>query len=172
MLVKRFVCASVVALAVSAQSAPTSPSPLAAFLGHWEGSGKFAETKYSKPHAVTSTTDCAWTPQGTALVCQTMVHDSDGDHTQLSIDTPDDGSPGFGYYTINPGHKPYYGTLTIDGSRWTYGPSPEAKGHYPEFRTTNTFSGDTETFKTEFTEDGAVWTTMLEGTLRRIKKQP
>jgi hypothetical protein len=171
MFVKRFVYVSVIALAVSAQSAPTSPSPLLAFLGHWEGSGQFAQTKYSKPHTVTSTTDCAWTPQGTALVCQTMVHEFNGYHTQLSVDAPDNDSPGFSYYTISPGHKPFYGTLTINGKQWIYGPAPDMKGHYPEFRTTNEFSGDAETFKTEFTDDGTHWTTMLEGILHRTKQK-
>ena len=163
-------CLTVLALAGLAQStAPSKRAPLAAFLGHWEGSGKFADTRYSKAQSVTSVADCNWTPQGSALVCEMVVHDLAGDHVQLSIDTPNAGDSGFTYYTVNPGHKPFYGVLAITGNTWIYGPAPDVKGHYPEFRTTNTFTGDTETFTTEFTDDGTHWTTMLEGIMRRTK---
>lgn len=162
-------CLLLCALAAYAQ--PNSRrAPLAAFLGHWEGSGKFADTKYSKVQTVTSNADCSWTPQGSALVCEMIVHDAQGDHVQLSIDTPDSEGTGYTYYTVNPGRKPFYGDLQINGNTWTYAPAPDAKGHYPEFRTTNEFSGDTENFKTEFTDDGTHWTTMLEGSMRRTKK--
>lgn len=158
-------------MAAVAASARTTQrrTPLAAFLGHWEGSGKFADTKYSKAQTVTSAADCSWTPQGSALVCEMIVHDAQGGHVQLSTDTPDSEGSGFTYYTVNPGHKPFCGDLQINGNTWTYGPSPESKGHYPEFRTTNVFTGDTETFKTEFTDDGTDWTTMLEGSMQRTK---
>ena len=159
----------VLVLAVAAQT-NSRRAPLAAFLGHWEGSGKFADTKYSKASTVTSTADCSWTPQGSALVCEMVVHDGQGDHVQLSIDAPDSEGSGYTYYTINPGHKPFYGDLQIDGNTWTYAPAPDAKGHYPEFRTNNVFSDDTETFKTEFTDDGTHWIIMLEGSMHRTKK--
>ncbi len=145
-------------------------APLASFVGHWEGSGKFADTKYGKAQTVTSKTDCSWTPQGTALVCETVVHDAQGDHTQLSVDAPDSEGSGYTYYTINPGRKPFYGDLQISGNTWVYAPAPDAKDKYPQFRTTNTFSGDTEMFKTEFTDDGTHWTTMLEGSMQRTKQ--
>ncbi len=158
-----------VALAPCAQTNSKSAT-LALFLGHWEGSGQFVETKFSKAQTVTSTTDCSWTPQRAALICETKLHDGQGDHVQLSVDAPDSEGSGFTYYTINPGHKPFYGDLQINGRTWIYGPSPDAKGHYPEFRTTNEFNGDTEAFKTEFTEDGIHWTSVLEGSLHRTKK--
>ncbi|HUN87995.1 MAG TPA: hypothetical protein VMU28_04360 [Terriglobales bacterium] len=159
-------------LFATAQSAPIESrrAPLAVFIGHWEGSGKFAETKFSKPQTVTSSADCNWTPQGSALVCEMVVHDSQGEHRQLSIDTPDSEGSGYTYYTVNPGRRPFYGDLQISGATWVYAPSPEAKDQYPQFRTTNVFSGDTETFKTEFTEDGTHWVTMLEGTMKRTGK--
>jgi len=171
MSLRTLACLLLLALAASAFAQTSSNrAALAAFLGHWEGSGKFADTKFSKAQTVTSTTDCAWTPQGSALVCETMVHDAQGDHRQLSVDTPDSEGSGFTYYTISPGRKPFYGDLAITGNTWIYGPAPDAKGHYPEFRTTNQFKGDTETFKTEFTEDGTHWTTMLEGSLHCTKR--
>jgi hypothetical protein len=158
-------------LIAAAQSSPVQSrrAPLAVFQGHWEGSGKFLETKFSKPQTVTSSADCNWTPQGSALVCEMKVRDSSGEHIQLSIDAPDSEGGGYTYYTINPGVKPFYGDLQIQGATWVYAPSPDAKDKYPQFRTTNVFSGDTETFKTEFTEDGKSWTTMLEGSMKRTK---
>jgi len=141
--------------------------PLSAFLGHWEGSGKFLQTKYSKPQTVTSTADCNWTPQGSALICEMTVHDDKGEHTQLSLDAPNTAGAGYVYYTITPGHAPFAGELKIDGNTWTYGPSVDSEDQTPQFRTSNVFSGDTESFKTEFTEDGKTWTTMLEGSMKR-----
>jgi hypothetical protein len=55
---------------------------LAAFLGHWEGTGRFLETKISKAKSVTSQTDCAWSPQGQSLTCDQIIADSDGEHYQ------------------------------------------------------------------------------------------
>lgn len=153
----------------------TGPSlkrdPLKKLLGHWEGTAKFADTKYSKARGIQSKTDCNWTPQGTALVCETTIRDTDGEHKQLSVDTADDGGK-FTYYTITEGNKPYAGALTIKDTNWVYGPSPEGANTFPVFRTTNNFTGDTEEFKTEFTEDGTHWTTMLEGTMRRTAPPP
>ena len=99
-----------------------------------------------------------------------VVHDAQGDHVQLSVDAPDSEGSGYTYYTINPGHKPFYGDLQISGNTWVYAPPPEAKSTYPVFRTTNVFSAETESFKTEFSEGGKNWTTMLEGSMKRTKR--
>jgi len=168
---KKFIWIPLAAVIVFTQSKASSKAdPLSALVGHWEGSAKFADTRYSKAQSLTSAGDCNWSPQGSALVCETQIEDAHGKHVQLSIDVPNETGSGFTYYTITAGQKPYTGTLTIDGNIWIYGPPPEAATIYPVFRTTNNFSGDTETFKTEFTDDGTHWTTMLDGTQHRTRK--
>jgi hypothetical protein len=156
-----------IALPFSAFAGGPARTPLAALLGHWQGSAKFYDTKYSKAQSITSTADCAWTPQGAALVCETLIEDVRGKHVQLSIDTPDAEGSGYTYYTITPGQKPFIGEVVIDGNSWTYNPRPDAAKSYPVFRTTNAFSGDIETFKTEFTDDGSHWT-MIAGAQHRV----
>ncbi len=142
--------------------------PLTAFLGHWEGSGKFYETKMGKAGSVTSLTDCKMSPQGGSMVCEQLISDAQGKHTQLTIYTPNEKDGEFTYYSFSAaGKAPYMGTLTIQGTLWTYGGMPDAAGKYPEFKTVNTVKDGEETFKVEFTEDGKQWTTMAEGAMRR-----
>ena len=57
MSLRTLACLLLLALAASAFAQTRSNrAALAAFLGHWEGSGKFADTKFSKAQTVTSTT--------------------------------------------------------------------------------------------------------------------
>lgn len=157
--------------AASGAGPATRRDPLSRFLGHWEGSGKFAETKFAPAHALTSTTDCSWSPQGSYLVCEQLIHENDATHTQLTVFMPDSSGDTFTFYSFNtPGQKPFQGSLTIKDNVWTYGPLPDAANSYPVFRTTNIFQANSESFKTEFSEDGSHWTTMLEGVMHQAAK--
>ncbi len=144
---------------------------LGAFIGKWESTGTFAETKFSQAHKVSSTIECRWSPQGNFLVCEQSITDGAERLVQLSIYSYNTKE---GNYTITsmsgPGQQPFNGTVIIKGSLWTYPGGFERDGKKIEIRTTNDFSvAGTETFKTEFSEDGgAHWTTMLQGTSRKI----
>ena len=145
--------------------------PLAGYLGHWETSGKFYDTKYGKAHTVTSTLDCGWSPQGTYMVCEQLIHDDQGQHTQLTIYTPNSDNSDFTFYTFNtPGQKPWMGSLKIDGEVWIYGPMPDAANSFPLFRTTNDLKRDKVTYKVEFADEPGKWTTMSEGSSQRTSK--
>ena len=163
-------------LTICAQTKPAPSrapsSPLAAYLGHWESSGKFNDTKMSKAQSITSVIDCRWSPQSRDLVCEQTITDDTGTHQQLTIYMPTDDKASFNYYTISvPGKPAFTGIMKIDGDTWSYDNSFEHEGKKTLIRTDNVFSGDRETFKTEFSEDdGAHWTTMLEGTAHRTSK--
>jgi hypothetical protein len=154
---------------LSAQT-PDSAKPLAAFVGHWEGGGKFNTTAMSTAGSVTSKTDCAWSAQGHYLVCEQTLTDEKGTHQQLTVYTPSDEGSDFTYYTITGSGAPFTGKVKIEGNVWTYDNHFEQDGKKTEVRTLNTFTGDEESFKTEYSVDGGAWTTMLEGKSQRSKK--
>jgi hypothetical protein len=143
---------------------------LGVFVGQWKSEGSFAETPYSKAHNVTSDIDCRWSPLGDFLLCEQRITEPSGQHIQLSIFSYNSEK---GNYTISsmagPGKQPWNGTVVIEGTLWTY---PGNKEDKVWFRTTNDFSvPGTEVFKTEFSSDGGEhWTTMLQGTARKISK--
>ncbi len=143
---------------------------LGVFTGKWKSEGSFAETPYSKAHKVTSDIDCRWSPLGDFLLCEQRISEPAGKHIQLSIYSYNSENENYTISSIaGPGKQPWNGTVVIEGTLWTY---PGNKDDKVWFRTTNDFSvPDTEVFKTEFSSDGgAHWTTMLQGTARKISK--
>lgn len=153
----------------SAQTSAT-PQALSAFLGHWEGSGTFTASPMSSPGTVSSKTDCVWSPQGHYLICEQTITDDKGTHQQLTAYTSSEDAGAFSYYTIAGSVSPFSGKVKIDGNVWTYDNSFDQDGKKTEVRTVNTFSGDVESFKTEFSVNGGPWTTMLEGKSHRVPK--
>jgi len=156
-----FACMSV----ASAQTA----KPLSAFLGHWESSANFYKTSMSEAKNISAKTDCTWSPQQRYLVCEQTVNDGDKPTVQLSMFAPLEGET-FRFYRLAGTGDPHSGKVNISGSIWTWDDTfDNGKGGKTEIRTTNTFHGDEEIFKTEFSENGGPWTTMLEGKAHRTK---
>jgi hypothetical protein len=149
---------------------PDTARPLGAFVGQWEGGGTFYDTAMSKAGKITSKTDCSWSSSGHYLVCEQSITDDKGTHQQLTVYTPSDDADDFTYYTITGSGTPFTGKVKIAGNTWTYDNKFEQDGKKNEVRTTNVFSADEETFKTEYSVDGGPWTTMLDGKSRRAKK--
>lgn len=144
---------------------------LGAYIGHWTSTGTFYETRFSKPHKVTSDLNCDWSPQGNYMVCEQLITEGEEKHTQLTIYTPNPNDSDFPFYTINtPGQKPYTGSLKIDGNTWTYGPAAGTPTQYPLFRTTNVVKDGEVTYKVEFADEPGHWTLMSDGGSHRISK--
>jgi len=141
-------------------------SKLGVFVGKWQSEGTRLETAFSHADKIISSVDCRWSPQRNFLICEQSINDSGGKHMQLSIYSYNSKDKN---YTISsmagPGKQPWNGTVIINGNVWTYPGGFEANGKKVEVRTTNDFSvAGTETFKSEFSEDGGVhWTVMLQG---------
>lgn len=159
----------VLSLTPAAQSSD-AVKPLSGLVGHWEGGGKFSATAMSAAGSISSKMDCAWSPQQHYLACEQTLTDEKGTHQQLTIYTPTESENTFRYYTITGSGKPFTGEVVVKGDTWTYDNTMEQDGKKTEIRTVNTFTGDEEKFKTEFSVDGGPWTTMLEGTSRRVTK--
>jgi hypothetical protein len=154
--------------ALAGASDKSANSPLGAFFGHWTGTSKMLDTKFSKAEEVRSVADCKWSPQQDFLVCEQTIDDSHGQHKQLTIFGTNSDGKKYTFYTLFGNGKPaYMGSLKIDGNVWEYGPSEDAKDKYPLFRTVNTFNNGVELSDTDFTEDGKTWTKMLHGELKK-----
>ncbi|HEV2989397.1 MAG TPA: hypothetical protein VG759_13215 [Candidatus Angelobacter sp.] len=155
----------------SASSEKEATQKLGVFIGKWESTGEFFETKLSRAHKTSSNIECRWSPQGNFLVCEQSITDGSEKRIQLSIYSYNSKD---GNYTISsmsgPGQQPFNGTVIIKGNLWTYPGGFEKDGKRIEIRTTNDFSvANTEVFKTEFSDDGgAHWTTMLQGTAHKV----
>lgn len=160
---------------VAAQNSSADPqSPtgkLGVFVGKWQSEGAFLDTPYSKAGKVTSEIDCSWSPQHNFLICEQAITDSTGKHTQLSIFSYNGKEGSYAVSSVaGPGAKPWNGTVIIDGNIWTYPGGYEANGKKITIKTTNDFSvPGTETFKTQFSDDGGVhWVTTLQGSARKV----
>lgn len=169
---------SVAVLALGVVQTPTpddqsATQKLGVFVGKWQSEGAFLDSPYSKAGKVTSDIDCNWSPQRNFLICEQLITDSGGKHTQLSIFSYNSKD---GNYTISsmagPGKQPWNGTLQINGNVWIYPGGYEANGKKIQIRTTNDFSvPGIETFKTEFSDDGGVhWIVTLQGTAHKTSK--
>ena len=144
-----------------------NPAALTTFLGRWVGKGKMYATAFSKAQQISSDTTCVWSPRKNYLVCD--QHNSTPAE-QMTLFAPDPQGDYVFYSIPTPGASPYRGKVVIAGNVCTYPPMNPEKGK-PQFRTINTFpKPGKEVFKTEFSQDdGAHWTTMLEGTAQRVK---
>lgn len=172
-------CIFVLGLAISGyvaaqkSSADLQPAAekLGVFVGKWQSEGTFFDTPYSKAGRVMSDIDCSWSPQHNFLICEQLIRDSNGKHTQLSVYSYNSKD---GNYTISsmagPGAQPWNGTVIIHGSVWTYPGGYEANGKKITIKTTNDFSAPgIETFTTQLSDDGgAHWVTTLQGTAHRV----
>jgi hypothetical protein len=139
---------------------------LGAFLGKWQSQGTFAGGE-----KVTANLECRWSPKGTFLVCEQIVHMSSGDTRQLTVYFFDAVHNTYGYTTIsNPGAKPTSGVVDIQGDVWAYDSSYEADGKTVEIRNINEFTdAKTEAFTVVSSEDGgAHWKKVLEGSAKKI----
>lgn len=178
---KSFFLIAVAAVAIStlapAQTNSTdehaATQKLGVFVGKWHSEGAFLDSPFSKAGKVTSNIDCGWSPQGNFLICEQLITDSSGQHTQLSVFSYNSKD---GNYAISsmagPGKEPWNGTLIINGNIWTYPGGYEANGKKVQIRTINDFSvPGVESFKTEFSDDGgAHWILTLQGTAHKIAR--
>jgi len=162
-----------------AKSAQTMPAPaaaqsddptkkLGAFVGKWETEGAFTNGPKTS-----TTLECRWSPQGSYLVCDQLVHmGAAGDHRQFTVYSYNSKAGNYSFTTLaDPGAKPTTGGITIKGNLWTYDDSSfENNGKKTLVRTTNEFTdAKTEVFKVATSEDdGATWKPMLQGVARKV----
>jgi hypothetical protein len=160
------------ALTAEAPEAKREIEKLGMFLGRWDTTGEMKDTPFSK--ARTKSHDemtCDWTPRHGFLVCDQMIHTPAGTRNDLSIYTYNEKERSFGFFGISRDDAEARTTkLTIQGNVWTYWDEADEAGKHIQFRTTNTFqSPATVVWRSEYSEDGAHWILMGEGTDTRKK---
>lgn len=160
------------ALQAGSSDEQAAAKKLGVFVGRWQSEGTVLETPLSHAGKISSTLECRWSPQKNFLVCEQLVTDSNrGSHTQLSIFSYNSTNKEYVVSTMaGPGRQPWSGTMVMSGTIWTFQGNSEANGKKIQIKTTNDFSvPDTETFKTEFSDDGgAHWTPTLQGTAHKV----
>ena len=130
----------------------------------------FFDTKLSKAGSVKSKGDCEWSPQERYMVCEQTIADSGGTHGQLTVFAPTDKPDEVRYATLNGSDAPSSGIVSIHDNAWTFSGEHTQAGVTTSIRTTNTFAGDEEKFRVEYSQDhGSHWTTMLDGEQQRVK---
>lgn len=151
---------------LSAQTAAPDPvKKLGAFLGKWESEGTFANG-----NKVTSSIDCRWSPLRDYLICEQRVKLGDEERQQLTVYTYSAEDKIYFASTFpDVGKHPNTSSLEIEGNKWTSFGANEVNGKRRQLRTVNQFSGKTESFRAEFTEDGgAHWTLIVAGTAHKV----
>jgi Protein of unknown function (DUF1579) len=139
---------------------------LGVFLGKWQTEGQFT----GSDSKVQTTLECRWSPQGSYLVCEQLIHMGGEDHRQLTIYSYNAADNNYAYTTLaDPGARPSSGRMEIKGNLWTYASSFENNGKVTHIRTTNEFTDPrSEVFKVESSNDGgATWKTMLQGSAHK-----
>ncbi|MGC2744112.1 MAG: hypothetical protein WA672_13040 [Candidatus Angelobacter sp.] len=149
-------------------SADDPTKKLGAFTGKWETEGVFTNGPKTS-----TTLECRWSPQGSYLVCDQLVHmGAGGDHRQFTVYSYDSKAGKYSFTTLaDPGAKPTTGGITIKGNLWTYDDSSfTGNGKTTLVRVTNEFTDPkTEVFKVTSSEDnGANWKIMLQGVAHKV----
>ncbi len=168
MRVRAMLCmlAAIICPVVAIAQAEQPASKLGVFVGKWRTEGRFT----GSDSKVETTLECRWSPQGSYLVCEQLIHMPGGDHRQLTIYSYNAADNNYAYTTFSdPGARPTSGRLEIKGNVWTYASSFESNSKVTHIRTTNEFTNPgTEVFKAESSDDGgATWKTMLQGSAHK-----
>ena len=135
---------------------------LGAIGGHWES---------DTVGGTSAVSDCAWTPQRGAVICEQTITSPAGVRRALDLYTFDSTAHKFAFYVLGkPGDAMQPSDLAIDGKIWTYGGRVRApNGKYN--RTINDFSAiKSYTWRAESSRDGEHWTVVAHGRSMRIAR--
>ena len=133
---------------------------LGAIVGRWQSDTTGGTSALS---------DCAWTPQHAAVICEQIITSPTGVRRALDLYTYDSTSNRFAFYVLGrPGESMQPIDFAVDGTTWTYGGRVRApNGSYN--RTINDFSAsDSYTWRAETSSDGEHWTVVAHGRSVRL----
>jgi hypothetical protein len=151
-------------VAAAAQWAPSQPAAtvdgLGAIVGRWQSDVVDGRSVLS---------DCVWTPQRAAVLCEQTITASSGVRHVLNLFTFDAATSHYFLYVVpNPGASSAPVSIAIQGARWFYGGGLVAAGQR-RVRTINDFSErDSYDWWTESSDDGEHWTRVTGGRSTRV----
>jgi hypothetical protein len=142
----------------------TGVEALAAIVGTWQSDVVDGRSALS---------DCVWTPQHAAVLCDQTITAPAGMRHALNLFTFDPASSKYFLYVVQPpGSVTTPVTIAIEGTRWIYGGEAAAAGQR-RFRTINDFADrNSYTWWTESSDDGEHWMRITGGRSTRAEKRP
>lgn len=157
---------AIAVLPLDAQSSATATKigvqGLAAIVGVWQS---------DTTNGTSARSDCAWTPQHGAVLCEQQITTPDGPRTALNLFTFKPATGMYELYVVNqPGEPAYHVQFTIDGPIWIYGgETADAEG--TTRRTVNDFSGSgsSYTWRQESRVKGGEWKVGAGGRSERVR---
>jgi len=153
---------STVTAAPSQANPPASTEALNAIVGTWQSDVVDGRSARS---------DCVWTPQHTAVLCeQTITAPSGVRHAHNLFTFEPTTAKYFLYVVQQPGTAAPPVPFAIQGPRWIYGGGSLQPGQR-QVRTINDFSApDAYTWWTESSDDGEHWTKQTGGRSSRVSR--
>lgn len=141
----------------------TGRAALAPIVGVWQSDTTNGNSALS---------DCVWTPQGGAVLCEQTITTPGGMRHAENLFTWDSTTSHYFLYVAQaPGDTLSPVPLAITGKVWTYGgltAAPNGKW----WRTINDFStAGSYTWRLESSDDGSRWTRVMGGTSRRVRRR-
>ena len=135
---------------------------LGAIVGRWQSDTTGGTSALS---------DCAWTPQKGAVICEQTIASPTGVRRALDLYAFDSTAHKFAFYVLGtPGDAMQPIDFAVDGTTWTYGGRVRApNGNYN--RTINDFSATgSYTWRAESSPDGEHWTVVAHGRSVRVER--
>lgn len=144
---------------------------LGAMVGRWKTTGVIYKTKFSHAGRTTSMLTCEWSPDHKFVVSDQVIRSGGGEKYQLGVFGYDPHSNEFySYDFFAAGGAPFPSHPQIRGNVWIYTGEFKNGDVAVRTRTTDTFvSRDTMLFRTQYSEDGVHWVTMIRGKDVRVK---
>lgn len=137
---------------------------LARFVGKWSGSGDMKPGPFGPGGKMTWTETCEWFPGNFHIVCNSSSSGPSGEVKGISILGYDAASKMYTYYGVDNTGQGDYAKGTVQGKIWTYQNETTIEGKTIKSRfVIDAVSDVLNKFKWEMSQDGATWSTIMEG---------
>jgi hypothetical protein len=168
------IAASTIALAsdnLSVEKMSPELSAMNIWVGHWQSQTRVLDTPYSEAATVSSEMTCTWSPDHGFVLCEHLMHHTDGATTNsLSVYTYDDRDKVYKFFGVEKDSLPREVPMEVKGNVWSFGTEVQNQDKTIMFLTSDEFlSGTSMRFHTEFSDDnGQHWKELNQGELIKV----
>lgn len=168
------VAASTIALAsdnLSVEKMSPELSAMNIWVGHWQSQTQVLDTPYSEAATVSSEMTCTWSPDHGFVLCEHLMHQTDGTTTNsLSVYTYDERDKVYKFFGVEKDSYPREVPMEVNGNVWSFGTEVQNQDKTIMFLTSDEFlSGTSMRFHTEFSDDnGQHWKKLNQGELTKV----
>lgn len=165
--------ASSIALAQPATGQKASPEvqQLAYYIGSWEGHGDTKAGPFGAAGKLSSHMNCNWFTGGFQVLCEGEETGPSGTRKFLNIIAYDEETKAYTEYSISDlGESEYDKGGELNGNKLSWLVDHAAGGKSAKFRYTETrVSPALMTYAADVSVDGAPWTSLAEGEIKKVK---